>query len=182
MTMHNEDYSRCQRRSVSVHTVGCVVFVLVLMAMIDEALTMDSDLVELGLGLQSRLLVWALPICALVCVTLILAPLFVSKPRRGIGMFIRMPASVRYAVAIITFVGLMLAVEYILFWPVASLDIPNSIPDARRTAIADAIARETRPNVVSHDNRILFLEEKRASVENALERQNIPKTGPSSFH
>jgi hypothetical protein len=77
-----------------------------------------------------------------------------------------MPVIVRYLVATTALVVTMLVIEYVLFWPVGVVAIPSTINGAQR----DMITRETGPNVVLRGNQILFLEDNRATVENAIKR------------
>jgi hypothetical protein len=171
--IQDEGRGRCQRRPfsrASVHILGLLVVAGALITMVDEAGTTDFILMQLGLSGQDPILDWALPIWALACFIFLLAPLVVRKPRGAFRILIGMPALARYLVAATALVVTVLVIEHVLFWPVGVIDIPSVIDGAQR----DMIARETGPNVVLRGNQILFLEDKRATVENAIERRSIP--------
>jgi hypothetical protein len=124
----------------------------------------------MGLRWQAELLAATPILCVLVClIPFLLSPVGNRSQYslvRGIG---RIPVLGRYFIFAGTVCGAALLLNFLLFIPVRSMKLSGNLSDESQIRLT----QEVGEGVVVLDNKMLFLEEKRAAVKHALQKEHI---------
>jgi hypothetical protein len=156
------------------HLNGLLIAFAAVIAMVDIEGVNAPILGALGLEWQAELLTVTPIICVLVCLIA-----FVSFPVgnnsryaliRGIG---RIPVFGRYLVVAGIVCGVVLLLNFLLFSPVQSLKLSGDVSPESWAQIEQDAGGGVTLGSGSRGTRVFFLEEKRAAVQRALQKEHI---------
>ena len=152
------------------HLVGFLIAFSTFMTVNDVAAVQAIIPRRIGLRWQAELLAATPILCVLGClIAFFLSPVSNRSQYaliRGIG---RIPVLGRYFIFAGTVCGAALLLNFLLFFPVRSMKLSGNLSDESWMRLR----QEMGEGVVVRDDKILFLEEKRAVVKRALQKEHI---------
>jgi hypothetical protein len=152
------------------HLVGLLIAFFTFMAVTDVAAIQALIPRRMGLRWQAELLAATPILCVLGClIAFLLSPVGNRSQYALIGGIGRIPVLGRYFIFAGIVCGAVLLLNLLLFFPVRSMKLSGNLSDESQMRLR----QEVGEGVVVRDDKILFLEEKRAAVRRALQKEHI---------